>query len=339
MSKKLHVLVVFDAPGSAPQNQDFSQYLGNRKNGDWHAEYDVIRALKDLGHQVATVGLYDSIQPLLDQIKKRRPTIIFNLVEIFNARPPHEWDIVALYELLQIPYTGSPPVALMLCKNKGIAKEILSYHRIKTPAFKVMARGHKIAIPKTLKYPLIVKPLEEEASYGISQKSLVRNAAQLGRQVGHIQNTMDQDVLVEEFVIGREIYVGILGNERLQFLPPREMTFGNIAAEEKRFATFKAKWDKKYRGRWGIKNRFAPNLSGDFVQTMNDVCRQVYQHLHITGYARIDLRITPDDEVVVIEANPNPHIAKDEDFAQAAKKAGISYTDLIGRILNLGLHR
>ncbi|HBF13315.1 MAG TPA: D-alanine--D-alanine ligase, partial [Deltaproteobacteria bacterium] len=300
-------------------------------------ESHIIETIKELGHHVFTVGIFDKLSPLFEAVSKQKPDIIFNLVEWFDGKTWYDRNIVGLYELLKIRYTGASPPSLMLCKNKALAKQILSYHRIKTPAFKVIPKASRISLPKKLKYPILIKPLKEEASYGISQKSLVTDHTAYKERVGFIHQSLNQDALAEEYVEGREIYVSVLGNQRLQVFPYREMIFGEVPSEEPKFATFKAKWDENYRKRWGIKNYFVKSLASGVAEKIETVCKNAYRHLSMCGYGRLDLRLTPQNEVVIIEANPNPFIAKDEDFALSAQKAGLSYPELVQKILNLGL--
>lgn len=334
MGKKLNVLVVFDSAGTPPANQDFTKEF---KTDDWSAEADVVDALKELGHDVRTLGVYDDIGLIINEVKNDRPDIIFNLTELFHGRPSYDHNVVSLFELLEIPFTGTSPPGLVLCKNKGVSKEILSYHEIKTPSFKVIERGLRIAPPKEIKYPVLIKPLREEASYGISQNSLVNNDKDFIERVQFVHQSMDRDVIAEEYIDGREFYVSILGNQQLQVFPLREIVFQGVSDTEPKIATFKAKWDQKYREKWGIKNQFVDKLPDGVMEQIEKVCKRAYRLLYVKGYGRIDVRLTPENEVVVLEANPNPHVAEDEDFAISAKKGGVEYNQLIQRILNLGL--
>ncbi|MDO8643502.1 MAG: ATP-grasp domain-containing protein [bacterium] len=334
MRKKLKVLITFDLPKPPRSGDDFLKDLTLE---DRTAEHDVYWALKRLGHDVKLLGIYDDMIPLVQEIQKNRPDIIFNLMEVFRNEASLEGHVIATYEILGIPYTGSGPVGVMLSKNKGIAKKILSHHRIKTPEFQVIHRKDRVTASEGLKYPVIVKPLSEEASYGISKKSVVDNDKDFLERVQFIHESMGQDLIAEEFVVGRELYVSLLGRDRPKVFPPREIIFKEIPDEESKFATFKAKWDDEYRKRWGIENRFATGLSASILEKIEKTCKRVFKRLYMKGYARIDLRLTPENEVVVLEANPNPFIAKEEDFALSAKKGGMDYQDLIQAILNEGL--
>jgi D-alanine-D-alanine ligase len=236
-----------------------------------------------------------------------------------------------------IPFTGCGSTGLTLCKHKGISKKILGYHRIHVPEFALLPRGKRIARPARLRFPILVKPLKEEASYGISQASFVETDDQFRDRVQFIHEKHDCDVIAEEYIEGRELYVSLLGNRRLQAFPIRELVFAEVPPDEPKIATYRAKWDEEYRRRWGLQNRFAEGLEPALVEDIVDRCKRIYHLLTIDGYARVDLRVTAQNEVYFIEANPNPILAMDEDFAQSAAKAGLAYPQLIDRILRLGL--
>lgn len=334
MQKKLNVLLIYDDAKALEAESDYAEVLSAP---EMKAEAHVYEALRNLGHEVRLFAVTNSVQALVEETKQYPPDIIFNQAEQFCGDSSQEKNIMGLLEMLQIPYTGTGSVGLMLCKNKALTKKILTHHRIKTPDFAVFHRGNRIYAPKKLKYPLIVKPLREEASYGISMNSWVDNPKSLLERIQFVHDSMSQDAIVEEFVDGRELYVGVMGNQRLSALPAREMVFEKMPEDEPKIATFKAKWDEKYREKWGIKNKFA-NLTPAVSEKVERLSKNVFHHLYLKGYARLDLRLNAAGEVVVIEANPNPFIAKDEDFAKAAQKAGIDYESLIQKILNYALH-
>ena len=333
--KKLDVLVIFDSAGTPPADQNFQKEM--KEEEDWKTESHVCTALKEVGYRVRTLGVFDDVQLILQAVAKEKPDIVFNLTEHFHDRSHYDRNVAGLFELLQIPYTGSGPAGLMLCRNKGVAKKILSHHRIKTPAFRIYPKGDRLSPSPKLKYPVLIKPLREEASYGIPKNSLVDQHAAFVERIQFIHETFKQDAIAEEYVEGRELYVSILGNQRLQAFPVREMVFEYIPEADRKFATFKAKWDEKYRRRWGIKNQFA-NLSPELEKKIQSICKKVYRLLSINGHGRIDCRLTPANEIVVLETNPNPFIAKDEDFARSARKGGLEYNRLIQKILQLEFH-
>jgi D-alanine-D-alanine ligase len=177
-----------------------------------------------------------------------------------------------------------------------------------------------------------------DASYGISQASFVETDADMLARVQFVHDTFAQDALVEEYVTGRELYVSILGHKKLQVMPVRELCFEEVPEGEPKIATYKAKWDDAYRKKWGIKNRFANPIAAEAMDKIITTCKRAYQVLQLQSYARIDLRLTPQNEVVIIEVNPNPFLADGEDFAESAKKSGMGYDDLIQKIVNIGMN-
>ena len=333
MKRKLNILVLFDAVEPTTLDQDLSALL---KTEDWKTQANVLGALAELGHTVEHLAIFENLDLLRQKFLTFAPDVIFNLADQFKNNRAFDQNIVSFLELHDVPFTGCGSTGLTLCKHKGISKKILGYHRIRVPEFTVIARGKQCTRPKRLKFPMIVKPLKEEASYGISQASFVETDDQFKERVQFIHNNYDNDVIAEEYIAGRELYVSILGNHRLDVFPIRELVFKEVPPDEPKIATYKAKWDEEYRKRWGLQNQFAegldPALARDIVQT----CKRIYRLLTIDGYARVDLRVTPANEIYFIEANPNPILAADEDFAQSALKAGLAYPQLIARIIRAG---
>lgn len=332
--KSLKVLVLFDLSEKAPADQNYSADLATP---GWEVERDVMRALRKLGHEPKLFGIYDELDALLAELRSNRPDIVFNLVEQFAGDPAFDRAVADFLELARVKYTGSSPAGLFLCKNKALAKEILSYHRVRTPAFAVFPRGKKVRRPKRLGFPLFVKPLKEEASYGIALSSFVEEDAALAERVGFIHERMGQDAIAEEYVEGRELYVSVLGNDRLRVFPLRELVFRDVPADEPKVATYKAKWDEEYRKRRGIDNVAARKVPEEVEARIATIAKRTYRSLQMRGYGRIDARLTPENELVVLEANPNPDLGAEEDFSESAKAAGIEYEDLLARILSLGL--
>ncbi len=334
MKKKLKILALFDAIRPTGLEEDLTAEL---KTDDWKTEAGVLAALKELGYPVEHLALFDDLDLLRQKIAGFAPDLIFNLADQFRNNRAFDQNIASFLALNGIPFTGCGPTGLMLCKHKAISKKILSYHRIHTPAFVTLPRGRRIARPKQLRFPILIKPLKEESSIGISQASFVETDEEFRERVAFIHEKYDNDVIAEEYIDGRELYVSILGNRRLQVLPIRELVFREVPPDEPKIATYKAKWDEEYRRRWGLQNQDAVGLEPAVVRNIEAVCRRIYHLLTIDGYARLDLRLTPDNTLYFIEANPNPMLAPDEDFALSALKAGISYPQLIDLIARLGL--
>jgi D-alanine-D-alanine ligase len=334
VKKKLRVLAIFDGASPTTLDQDFSKEM---KTEDWKTEANVLAALGTLGYTAEHLAIFDDLDLLRQKLETFAPDVLFNLVEEFKKNPGFDQNIVSLFEMQGVPFTGCGATGLTLCKHKGISKKILGYHRIHTPNFVVIPRGQRIARPRQLKCPILVKPVKEEASYGISQASFVETDEQFRARAAFIHEKHDADVIAEEYIVGRELYVSVMGNLRLSVFPIREMVFREVPPNEPKIATYRAKWDEEYRKRWGLQNQFAEGLDPALVAHIEQTCNRIYRLLTIDGYARIDLRLTAANEVYFIEANPNPILAEDEDFALSAGKAGLPYPQLIDRIIRHGI--
>lgn len=336
MKRKLKILALFDAVAPTALDQDLTAEL---KTEDWKTEANVLEALRSLGHTADHLALFDNLDLLRQKTAAFEPDLIFNLADQFKNNRAFDQNIVSVLEMQGLPFTGCGSTGLTLCKHKAIAKKILTYHRIHTAAFTTVARGKRIARPARLRFPILIKPLKEEASLGISQSSFVETDEQFKERVQFIHEKYDNDVIAEEYIEGRELYVSLLGEHRLEVFPIRELVFREVPPDEPKIATYRAKWDEEYRKRWGLENQFAEGLDPAVVADIESVCKRIYRLLTLDGYARIDLRLTAKNEVYFIEANPNPILAADEDFAQSAMKAGLSYPQLMERIIRLGLKR
>ena len=334
MKTKLKVLALFDAIAPTTLDQDLSAEL---KTADWKTEANVLAALAALGHTVGHLALFDDLDLLRQKLATFAPDVLFNLADQFKNNRAFDQNIVSFLEMQGVPFTGCGSTGLTLCKHKGISKKILSYHRIRVPDFAIVPRGARIARPRRLRFPILIKPLKEESSLGISQASFVENNEQFRERVAFIHERYDGDVIAEEYIAGRELYVSLLGNQRLHVFPIRELVFREVPPDEPKIATYRAKWDEEYRKRWGLENRFAEDLDPALAARIEATCKRIYRLLTIDGYARIDLRVTPAGEVYFIEANPNPMLAQDEDFALSAGRAGMEYPQLIERIVRAGM--
>lgn len=306
---------------------------------DWKTEFDVVSTLREMGHEVQCLGVGSDLGVIRNAINELQPHVVFNLLEDFHDVPIYDQNVVSYLELLGVPYTGCNPRGLMLARDKGISKKLLFYHRIPVPEFAVFRMGSAVRRPRRLAFPLIVKSLTKEGSAGIAQTSLVSDDARLEERVAFIHGRLRTDAIVERFIDGRELYVGILGNARLQVFPVWELLFTKAPEETPKIATEKVKWDAAYRARHGIKTALARNLPDALLVRIRTLCKRIYRVLELSGYARIDLRLDGDGRVYVLEANPNPQLAYGEDFAESAEKAGLSYDGLLQRIVNLALQR
>ncbi len=333
MKKKLKVLALFDAVRPTKIDQDLSKEM---KTEDWKTEANVLAALATLPYSVEHLAIFDDLDLVRQKLESFAPDVIFNLADQFKNNRGFDQNIVSLLEMQGVPFTGCGATGLVLCKHKGISKKILGYHQIHVPNFVVIPRGQRIARLKRPQFPLLVKPVKEEASYGISQASFVGNDEQFRERVAFIHEKHDADVIAEEYIEGRELYVALMGNLRPRVFPIRELVFREVPPNEPRIATYRAKWDEEYRKRWGLENQFA-ELEPALVAKIEQTCRRIYSLLTIEGYARIDLRLTAANEIYFIEANPNPILAEDEDFAISAGQAGLTYPQLIDKIIRQGL--
>jgi len=303
----------------------------------WRTEYDVITTLTALGHEVQPLGVHDDLGDIRRTSTEWKPHIAFNLLEGFDDITIFDQNVVSHLELLKLAYTGCNPRGLLLARDKSLSKKLLAYHRIPVPEFEVFRIGRPIRRPKRLAFPLIVKSLTQEASIGISQASVVDSDEKLKERVTFIHESIGTAAIAEQYIEGRELYVGILGNQALQSLPVWELFFTNMPPEAKRIATDRVKWSVKYQKKYGIDSGLAKDLPEAKSGEIQHICKRAYRALELSGYARIDMRLDDAGRVWVLEANPNPQIAKGEDFAESAEKVGIGYDALLQRIVNLGL--
>jgi D-alanine-D-alanine ligase len=225
----------------------------------------------------------------------------------------------------------------MLARDKALSKKLLAYHRVPSAEFAVFPIGRKVRRSQRLKFPLIVKSLVKEASAGLSQASIVDSDEKLVERVRFMHEHIGTDAIAEQYIDGRELYVGVIGNHRLQVFPVWELLFKNWPEDAARIATDRVKSSRAYQKKRGITTEEAADLAPALVESLQRVCKRVYRDLGLSGYARIDLRLSAEGKFYVLEANPNPQLAYGEDFAESAERAGVSYADLIQRIVNLGL--
>jgi D-alanine-D-alanine ligase len=332
--KKLKILVTVHESLVPP---DSLQGHPVREIDEWRTEYDVVSHLKKAGHEVRCIGLLDSLTELRATIQEWHPHVVFNLLEEFDGIAKHDQHVVAFLELLRQPYTGCNPRGLMLSRDKVLSKQLLAYHRIPTPQFALFRRDKRVQLPSKLRYPLFVKSATDDASLAIAQASVCADAASLKERIQFVHQQTESDALVEEYIAGREIYVGVLGNDRLSVLPVWEMSFGTLPEGQAPIATRKVKWDRRYQKRHGIDTGPAVGLPETVVAELGRLTKRIYRALHLTGYARMDFRLREDGTMFVLEANANPNLAEEEDFARSARAGSVKYDELLGRILSLGL--
>ncbi|MCC2678604.1 MAG: hypothetical protein K0R29_1180 [Pseudobdellovibrio sp.] len=331
--KALKILLLFDLSVDI-KPEDYHQYWNNP---DWKTEKEVRKTLTDLGHEVIPYGIYNDVEPFIKLVRDQQPDLVFNMSEAFSGNRNLEPHMTALLQLVGVPFTGAGPKSLQLCKDKGLTKVILDYHGILTPKFLVAKKSKPVPSLKRFPFPAFVKPLQLESSEGISQGSYVENEKEAVARVEFIHEKYGVDAIIEEFIDGREVYVSILGNEKLKVFPPRELFFKQKGEDEPKFATYRTKWDQAYRKKWGIDSGWAARMSEAEEKKLQETCKEIYRLLQIQGFGRIDLRIKDNGDIYFIEANPNPSIAKREDYALSANKGGMDYQELISKIVSLSL--
>src|SRR4026207_97540 len=333
--KRLRILVLMHedlVPPDPLNGQDVTR-------AEWKTEYDVVSALRKLGHDVTPLGVKSDLGVLRSAIEDWKPHIAFNLLEEFDGVAVYDQHVVSYLELLHMPYTGCNPRGLMLARDKVLTKKMLCFHRIPYPEFIEVPQGRTVKRPKWLSFPLIVKSVNEEASLGISQASIVQDDDKLKERVEFIHTSIGTGALIEQYIEGRELYVGVLGNGHVHVLPVWELMMDKLPDDARRIATERVKWSRTYQAKYGIRSGEAQNLPDGKAKEIQHLAKRVYRALGLSGYARIDLRMDAEWHVYVLEANPNPQIAHAEDFADSAEKAGHTYQELLQELLRIGLRR
>ena len=303
---------------------------------DWKMEFDVAETLRSMGHEVFPLGVEDDLVVLRKAVAEARPHIVFNLLESFHGIGVFDKNVVGFLELERIPYTGCNSRGMMLARDKALSKTLLSYHRVDVPDFMVVRMGRAVRRPKKLRFPLIVKSLTQEASIGISRASVVDDDEHLRERVRFIHESIGTDAIIEQFIDGRELYVGIVGNTRLDVFPVWELRWDKMPEDGRLIMTDRAKWNTNYQKKYGVMTGPA-DLPPEQVSAIHRQCKRVYRTLDLSGYARIDLRLDQQGRPHVLEANPNPQLAYGEDFAESAEHGGVSYEALLQKIINTGL--
>jgi len=334
---RLKIAMICDAPYEVHSTDEATSLI--RKDKDWKDERDVQNALEALGHHVRPIVISADLNHLFSELSEERPDLVFCMFETFRNSRDQSPNVAALLELLKIPYTGASPRSLQMCSDKALTKKIMQFHKIPAPEFRLYEIG---AIPKIseidIAFPVIVKPQSLEGSEGIHQSSIARTAEQCQKRIRYIHQKYNQSALVEQFIDGREIYVGLIGNQSPTVLKPRELVATKRNENSPLIASWQAKWSETYRKRNGLKTISATSLPKSVKNELNSICARTFHALSLAGYARLDLRLTRDGQLYVIEANPNPSIAKDEEFAKSARQSGITYNELIASIVDLALN-
>lgn len=343
MKNPLKVLCIFDGDDPRPRGYDFAEEFSSEI---WQSESEIVAGLRELGHEVRMLVLVHDIEILVEEIRENRPDVVFNLLEEFQrdaAKVPH---VVCVLELMGIPYTGSTPMALRLCKDKALAKTVLAQAGVSTPAFQVVEYGKPPQRAQGLGFPIIIKPAIEDASYGISEASVVSTDKAFVKRARFLLDKTRQDVIAERYIEGRELYASLIGVEKIKVFPLRGVRFnkrekalnsgrsGKLKNPGPAIASYRVKWDTDYRWKWDVEYNFAENLEESVLRGVEETCKAAYRALGITGYSRIDLRLDKDNTPMILEVNPNPNLSTTEDFAHSAKKAGIGWENVLQMILD-----
>ena len=306
-------------------------------------EYDpvvpqVARTLRKLGHRVSVLGVHGDVKRLIAGLSRRRPELVFNLMEMFGDNVFGDIPVTGLLELLRLDYTGSGPGELYLSQDKGLTKKLLAFEEILYPRFAVFSRDTAFETGGNLRMPLFVKPLRSDASLGIGGKSLVHDATALMERVSFIRRELDDAALAEEFIEGREFYVGVIGNSQPKALPPVEIDFTGFPEGVPKVMDSKAKWDERSKEYKGTRSVMA-QLPDELRARLQKVAVDAYRALRVRDYGRVDLRLTDTGDIYVLEVNASCYLEKSSEFAMAASAAGLDYPRLIERIVDLAIAR
>jgi D-alanine-D-alanine ligase len=331
--KKLRVLVLCHEDLVPPDTVDD---LSPKEIAPFKTEWDVISNLKKMGHEVHPVGVYNSLGVIGNALLEHKPHVAFNLLEEFHGYPLYDQHVVSYLELMKQPYTGCNPRGLTISHDKALAKMVLAYHRIHVPAFAVFHMNRIVKRSKRLQFPLLVKSISEEGSVGIARASIVHDDEKLAERVEFIHRQTKTHAIAEQYIAGREIYVSVIGNQRLQTYTPWELVIEKLPEGAPNIATSKLKWDPAYQEKVGVVTK-AADLDSKLQEKLKRLSKKIYRTLFLSGYARLDYRVTDDGQIYLLEANPNPQIALAEDFADSAQHCGVDYEALLQKIMGLGL--
>lgn len=300
------------------------------------------RALRNGGHEPRRVMVDAAVEPVVQELTSDRPDIVINMAESFAGKSALESSVAGLLNLLDLRYTGSSPAGLLVAGDKTLSKKVLLFHGIKTPQFVTVYRG-MVDWAGDVSFPLIVKPPQEDASLGITQKSIVHDVKELLERIADLQSEYQQPALAEQYVEGREFYVGVLGNANARALPVIELDFSGFPSDRPRIASWAAKWgdagDAKGAEFEGTESVFPNDLPDEWRERMQKVAVEAFHALRLRDYARVDMRVTEAGEVYVIEVNPNCYLEANSEFARAAERDGLSYDALIAQIIELASAR
>jgi len=362
MSKKIHVAVIFNEPtvetssgrkfisemgeieagvtrsqvvaGNVPSSVDLSEV------GVLEERQHVSDALQKNGYKTSLFNMNSDIKRLIQFIEEKEPDIIFNLCESVGDESTHEMFVAGIYELMGIPYTGAGAFTLGMCQSKARTKQALSFHKIRVPRFALYKNANEVTEEDfELKFPVIVKPSHEDASVGIDNGSIVDTIAGVRKRVRYIFQNFDQPAIVDEYIEGRELNVAIIGNRRPIILPISEIDFSGLPENYPHIVTYNAKWMEgtdEYKGTVGV---CPAQVSAEIERQAKDIALKCYRIMGCRDYARVDMRLDKNNNLHVIEVNPNPDISDDAGFARSARAYGFSFDEIINKIVEYALER
>jgi D-alanine-D-alanine ligase len=344
--KKLKVLVLYNEahpefyhkPTEPAPELDFKPYFEVDSLTPME-EYEIIaKKLKRVGFDAYTLNLKDDIFSLLDLVKQNPPDVIFNFAEIYKEQPRLEMNLVGLYELIGIPYTGASALTLANCQSKFLTKKLLNFHGIKTARFQLFD-----IIPEEFKletkFPVIVKPAYEDASVGIENESIVYNTNALRKRLEFVFSQFNQPALIEEFIEGREFNVSVTGDLKPKVLPISEIDFSRMPDHLHNIVSYQAKWDPHHESYHKTIPICPANISKDLEEKIKHTAIAAFKIMGTRDYARVDMRVTSDEEVYVLEVNPNPDLTEGAGFMRSAHASGLSYSQALKKIVMLAYER
>ena len=344
---KIKVAVVYNEPepemykktnDEDVKQADFQMYFEVDKTTPME-EFDYIaKKLENVGFNSYTLNIQDNLELMLNNLKKEKPDVIFNFVEIYKDNSRLEMNIAGLYELLGIPYTGAPALALANCQNKILAKRLLSTSGIRIPPFYIVTASSSRYI-HNLNYPLFVKPAFEDASVGIENESIVSNSKQLRNRIEHVLKDFQQPALIEEFIEGRELNVSVMGDRRLRVLPISEIDFSTMPDHLHNIVSYQAKWDPHHESYHKTIPICPAPLPEAIEKRAKEIAFKAFKVMGCRDYARVDMRLAKNNKLYVLEVNPNPDITEGAGFMRSAEHSGLTYAQALKRIVNYAFAR
>lgn len=301
---------------------------------------DIQSALKSLGYETSIFNMSDDLDRFLAYLKAMQPDVIFNMVESLGELAIHEMHVCGIYELLGFAYTGAGPMTLGTCLNKARTKEILTVNGIPTAKFRLVGNVNELSQDDLkLQFPIIIKPSAEDASVGIDNNSVVWNFAELKARTDFIIKKFQQPALIEEYIEGRELNVGILGNNPPIVLPISEIDFSGLPADKPKIVTYEAKWMEGTVEYEGTKGFCPAPLPYEVELYIKEISLKAFHLMGCRDYARVDIRLTKENKPFVLEVNPNPDLSADAGFFRSARTYGLTYAEMIGKIVGYAIQR